>query len=104
MAKPTKIMVEGKDFFAWPYEKQTQIKHRVLSSYAKIWLSKLGQYKNTIFFDCHGGCGAYIYSNNTIGYGSSILVNKLAQSINKTRTTKTGFYYCETDKKLTKIF
>lgn len=97
MAKPKKYRIENKDYFAWEYEEQTKIKHKVISAYSKIWLSKVGFRKNTIFFDCHGGCGAYVEKNNVF-YGSTILVNKIAESLNAKRGSKTAFIYCEIDK------
>lgn len=104
MSKPKEIKIEGKTYFAWQHEEQTQIKHKVLESYAKIWISKLGYKQNTLFFDCHGGCGAYINENGNVSYGSSIIVKKIADEINKNRGTKTGIYYCEVIKKNYKNF
>lgn len=98
VSKPKRIPVPGKTFYAWPYEEQTQIKHKVLGAYAKIWVSKLGCKNNTLFFDCHGGCGAYVDHDGALSYGSSIIVKKFADEINKKRSTKTGVYYCEVDK------
>lgn len=49
MSKPKKFAIKDKDYFAWKYEEQTKIKHKVLGSYAKIWLSKLGLYKIHFF-------------------------------------------------------
>ena len=56
--KPSEVMISDKDYFAWSYEEQTQIKHRVIEAYAKVYMSKLGARSNTLFVDCHGGCGA----------------------------------------------
>ncbi len=98
MSKPKKIQIPGKNYFAWKYEEQTKVKHKVLGSYAKIWISKLGYKCNTLFFDCHGGCGAYIDEEASVSYGSSILVKQLADKISEKRSTKTGVYYCEKDK------
>ncbi len=95
MSKPEEIAITGKNYFAWPYEEQTQIKHKVLGSYAKIWIAKLGSRSNTLFFDCHGGCGAYITQDGCVHYGSSILVKSIADEVNKGRQFKTGVYYCE---------
>lgn len=98
MSKPKEIQIPGKNYYAWGYEEQTKVKHKVLGSYAKIWISKLGYKSNTIFFDCHGGCGAYIDDKSDISYGSSILVKQIADDLSKKRSTKTGVYYCEKDK------
>ena len=72
MSKPKEIQIPGKDYFAWQYEEQTKVKHRVLGSYVKIWLSNLGYKSNTIFFDCQGGCGANIDEPYEITLLSSI--------------------------------
>ena len=40
--KPQPIYLPNKNYFAWPYEEQTQIKHRVLEAYSKVYMSKLG--------------------------------------------------------------
>lgn len=97
--KPKEISVVGKDYFAWPYEEQTQIKHKVLKEYAYIWISKLGKYYDIIFFDCHGGCGAYIDAEGTVFYGSSFLIREKADEICTKfgRTKKVGIYVCEKD-------
>lgn len=96
MAKPKKIPIEGKDYFGWHYEPQTKIKHRVLGAYAKIWISKLGKYKDTMFFDCHAGCGAYIdKETGKITYGSSFLVENIAHLLNTKRGRKNFICSCE---------
>ncbi len=68
MSKPKSIFIPNKDYFAWEYEEQTRVKHRVLQTYGKIWISKLGAFYDTLFVDCHGGCGAYLdtKTNRTI--------------------------------------
>lgn len=99
MAKPKKIPIAGKDYFGWYYEEQTKIKHRVLGSYAKIWISKLGKYNDTMFFDCHAGCGAYIdQETSEVTYGSSFLVEEVAHDINSKRMSKHFICACETDR------
>ena len=98
MSKPKKIVIENKPYYGWQYEEQTKIKHQVLGAYSKVWISKLGYKTNTLFFDCHGGCGAYINSDGTVQFGSSVIVKNIANSIGQKRTTKTGVYYCEIEK------
>ena len=45
------------------------------TTYAKIWISKLGKYNETMFFDCHAGCGAYIdQETSEVTYGSSFFI------------------------------
>lgn len=97
MAKPAKIKLDGKSYYAWHYEEQTQIKHKVLGSYYRIFASKLGKDSNTLFFDCHGGCGAYIKDNCEVSYGSSILVSQVADSVFQTRKTNNYCIVCEND-------
>lgn len=99
LSKPKEINVAGKPYFAWPYEDQTQVKHNVLRAYSKIWIAKVGCLSNTLFFDCHGGCGAYIKEDGSVHFGSSIIVKTVGDEINKNRTYKTGVYYCEIDRK-----
>lgn len=99
MSKPKEIVVAGKSYFAWPYEEQTQVKHRVLGAYLKIWITKLGFRSHTLFCDCHGGCGAYVMEDGTVHYGSSILIKQIGDDVNKNRKYKTGVFYCETEKR-----
>ena len=99
MSKPKEVPINGKNYFAWPYEEQTKVKHDVLRAYSRIWISKLGYRSNTLFFDCHGGCGAYIDDNECVSFGSSLIVKEVGDGVNRTRKTKSGIYYCEIDKK-----
>ena len=99
MSKPKEISVNGKQYFAWPYEEQTQVKHKVLGAYSRIWIAKLGCRSNTLFFDCHGGCGAYIKDDGSIHYGSSIIVKMIGDEVNEKRTFKTGVINCEIEKR-----
>ncbi len=96
MAKPKNIQIDGKDYFGWYYEEQTKIKHRVLGAYSKIWISKLGKYNETMFFDCHAGCGVYIdQETNEITYGSSFLIEEIACELNSKRLSKNFICACE---------
>ncbi len=99
MSKPNEIPVAGKSYFAWEYEEQTKMKHKVLGAYSKIWISKLGCRSNTLFIDCHGGCGAYVKQDGSISYGSSLIVRQIADEVCKKRKYKTGIFYCEKEKK-----
>lgn len=36
MSKPEKLYIDGKDYFLWPYEEQTQMKHKVVTDYFKL--------------------------------------------------------------------
>jgi len=71
------IKVSGYDFFFWEYEEQTKMKHTVLNDYLGIWMQKLGSFNNVNYFDCHGGCGAYIDKQGVIYFGSPILASQL---------------------------
>ena len=98
MSKPKNIPIDGQDYFGWYYEEQTKIKHRVLGAYARIWLSKLGCYSDTMFFDCHAGCGAYIdKSTGEVSYGSSFIIENIADEINLKRSHKNYICTCEID-------
>lgn len=97
MSKPAQIPIEGKDYFAWKYEEQTQIKHKVLAYYWHIWVGKLGKSSDTLFMDCHGGCGAYINNDGIISYGSSIQADKVATEINQNRKHSNYICVCEKD-------
>ncbi|MDR3258868.1 MAG: three-Cys-motif partner protein TcmP [Fusobacteriaceae bacterium] len=97
MSKPKLIPVLGKNFSAWEYEEQTKIKHKVLLEYYKVYATKLGNNNNVLFFDCHGGCGAYLDKDN-LYYGSSIILSESAEQIFRDRKTTYGSYVCEKDK------
>ena len=93
MSEPIKINVPNKDYYAWNYEEQTQIKHKVFEAYWKIWVSKLGYYYNTMFMDCHGGCGAYVVDDN-VYYGSSIIADRVATQVNSKSNRQFKNYIC----------
>lgn len=93
MAEPIRIPVPNKDYYAWPYEGQTQIKHKVFGAYWRIWVAKLGRFNNTMFMDCHGGCGAYI-DGDKVYYGSSIIADAIATDVNSKSDRKYKNYIC----------
>jgi len=82
MAKPKKIIVDGYNFYFWPYEEQTRMKHKVLVEYFDIWATKLGKYHSISFFDCHGGCGAYWIDGSPF-WGSSLLIAEKGEILYK---------------------
>lgn len=98
MSKPKEISIQNKGYFAWPYEEQTQIKHKVLGLYYKIYASKLGVNSDILFVDCHGGCGAYINKDSLVSYGSSVIVNDVCTSVFLKRKTKSFIIICERDR------
>ena len=84
MSKPEKIYIDGYDFFMWPYEEQTKMKHKVIAEYFPIWATKLGKSRSVNFFDCHGGCGAYWdKQDQKVCWGSSILVAQEATELSE---------------------
>jgi len=99
MAKPQQHRFKGYDFFFWPYEEQTKMKHKVLAEYFKVWATKLGKYNTINFFDCHGGCGAYL-EGGAVSWGSSILVANEAQKLCESLSRNLGdisIYVAEND-------
>ena len=80
MAKPKKYYIDGKDYYFWKYEDQTKMKHAVVKDYFRVWATKLGQYQTVYYFDCFGGCGAYIDGDKPY-YGSPFLIAKVATDL-----------------------
>lgn len=97
--KPSEVIIPEKNYFAWPYEEQTRIKHKVIASYAKIYMSKLGKTSDTLFVDCHGGCGIYIDKQNIVSFGSSIRVSQESETVFAQRRTNNFIFICERDKR-----
>lgn len=97
MSKPKKYYIDGKGYFLWKYEEQTQMKHKVVTDYFKIWATKLGQYYTVYYFDCFGGCGAYL-ENEKIYYGSPFLAAEAATELKKSLGRKIEIYVIEPDK------
>lgn len=98
MTKPNNISIPNKEYYAWEYQEQTQIKHNVLKLYYVAYASKLGRTRNTLFFDCHGGCGVYVNGDGSLCYGSSILVHDAVQQLFANRSTKNHIIICEQEK------
>ena len=98
MAKPKKIYIDGYDFFMWPYEEQTKMKHKVVSDYFGVWATKLGVSRAVNFFDCHGGCGAYWdEESQSVCWGSSILVAQKASELSERLKREVNIYVSEKD-------
>lgn len=97
MAKPKKLYIDGKDYFLWKYEEQTQMKHKVVIGYFKLWATILGQYYTVYYFDCFGGCGAYL-NGDKIYYGSPFLAAEVATELKQTLNRKVEIYVTEADK------
>ena len=76
-------MMENKlPFKTWKYGEQTKMKHLVFADYFDKWIKILGKFHKLNYFDCFGGCGAYIDDKGKEHYGSPILG---AQAIQKNR-------------------
>ena len=84
MAKPKKIIVPGIEYFYWKYEMQTKMKHQVLAEYFKNWALILGAYSKVYYFDCFGGCGAYLDEYGVECLGSPFLIEDIAIELKKT--------------------
>lgn len=97
MSKPEKLYVEGKDYFLWPYEAQTQMKHKVVTDYFKLWAMILGKYYTVSYFDCFGGCGAYL-DKDTVYYGSPFLAAEAASEVKEKHGRDIEIYVSEPDK------
>src|SRR3989339_741093 len=67
-------------FITWKYEPQTKMKHLVFEDYFDKWVKILGKYHSLNYFDCFGGCGAYEDKDETIKYGSPIIVAQIAKN------------------------
>ena len=98
MSKPEKLWVDGKDFFHWKYEQQTEMKHKVVAEYFRVWATMLGQYNKAMFFDCFGGCGAYLDSNGDTRYGSPFIMAIEAQELKNNLGRNIEIYATEPDK------
>ena len=96
MSKPKKYYIEGKDFFLWKYEEQTQMKHKVVTEYFKLWAKILGKYYKVYYFDCFGGCGAYLDSEK-VYYGSPFLAAEVASELKGSLDRKIEIYVTEPD-------
>ncbi len=77
---PKKKTIEGLPFYCWEYQGQTIIKHKVFVDYFDRWVKILGKYNKLNYFDCYGGCGAYIDSDNNIFYGSPVTAAKIIKN------------------------
>ena len=76
--KIKRILYQDLDFFLWPYEEQTKIKHFVFKEYFNVWVKKLGKFHNLNYIDGFGGCGAYCdLTSNEIYFGSPILADEV---------------------------
>lgn len=77
-----KIFYQDFDFFSWPYEEQTKIKHFVFEEYFKAWTTILGAFKGKInYFDGFGGCGSYIeLEKNNHYFGSPVLAANIVKN------------------------
>lgn len=96
---PEKLYVEGIDYYFWRYELQTQAKHKVLKEYFPSWAKILGAYNSKVcFFDCFGGCGAYIEADGSQHMGSPFIVAEEATKLKKSLNRDVRIFVIEPDK------
>jgi three-Cys-motif partner protein len=77
--------MEQLPFNTWPYEEQTELKHKVFSDYFDKWVKILGSHYKLNYMDCFAGCGAY-HKKDTIFYGSPVLAAEVIKKNSKTAT------------------
>jgi three-Cys-motif partner protein len=92
-----KIYKDGYDFFFWPYEPQTKIKHVVFKEYFDQWIKIVGKWNDLNYFDCFAGSGVYIEKEN-IYYGSPILAADVIEKNKESLGRKVSIVLIEQDK------
>ena len=105
--KIEKYTYDDFDFYMWPYEAQTKVKHKVLQEYLYVWAIKLGAANDIIYYDGFSGCGAYYnVEERDLCVGSPIIAKQ--QFIRARRGNKSSFYfndkYEENIENLKKVF
>lgn len=105
--KVEKYIYNDFNFYMWPYETQTKVKHKVLEEYLYVWATKLGSANDIIYYDGFSGCGAYYDSKEKeLNYGSPIIAKQ--QFLKAKRTNRSFFYfndkYEENIENLKKVF
>ncbi|MCI0469988.1 MAG: three-Cys-motif partner protein TcmP, partial [Nitrospirae bacterium] len=92
-----RICKNGYNFFFWPYEPQTKIKHFVFKEYFDKWISIVGKWNDLNYFDCFAGSGAYV-ENENIYYGSPILAAEVIEKNKESLDRKVTIVFIEQDK------
>lgn len=105
--KIEKYIYDDFDFYMWPYEEQTKVKHKVLQEYLYVWAIKLGSSNDIIYYDGFSGCGAYYNSEeHGLNVGSPIIAKQ--QFLRAKRGSRSSFYfndkYEENIENLKKVF
>ena len=105
--KIEKYIYDDFDFYMWPYEEQTKVKHKVLQEYLYVWAVKLGSSNDIIYYDGFSGCGAYYNSEeHDLNVGSPIIAKQ--QFLRAKRGSRSSFYfndkYEENIENLKKVF
>lgn len=105
--KIEKYTYDDFDFYMWPYEAQTMVKHKVLEEYLRVWAIKLGSANDINYYDGFSGCGAYYDSNEKeLCFGSPIIAKQ--QFLNAKQASRSSFYfndkYKENIENLKKVF
>ena len=98
MSKPTKRTFPDKEYFLWDYEMQTKVKHRVLVEYMKSWAKILSANSSVFYFDCFGGCGAYLDEDGTEKFGSPFLITDIADKLKEQKGKSMYVLVSEPDK------
>lgn len=98
MSKPTKRTLPGKEYFLWDYELQTKMKHQVLVEYMKNWSKILSANNSVYYYDCFGGCGAYLDEDGTEKFGSPFLITDIADELTEKYGKKMYVLVSEPDK------
>lgn len=92
--KIEKYTYDDFDFYMWPYEEQTKVKHKVLQEYLYVWATKLGSVNDIIYYDGFSGCGAYYNAEKQeLNLGSPIIAKQ--QFLKAKRDNKSKFYFNE---------
>ena len=98
MSKPTKRTLPGKEYFLWDYEMQTKMKHQVLVEYMRRWSEILSANSSVFYFDCFGGCGAYLDEDGTERFGSPFLITDIADELKEKKGKTMHVLVSEPDK------
>jgi three-Cys-motif partner protein len=69
-------------FKTWPYEEQTEMKHKVFGDYFDKWAQILGKNHPLNYIDGFGGWGAYHTEKGEIYYGSPVIAAEIIDKFN----------------------
>ena len=89
----------NKTYYAWEYEEQTKMKHKVLIGYLDKYFSILGKNNKLNYIDGFCGAGLYIDQSKQIHPGSPILAILDYEQIHKPKGTNIKFLFIDTNEK-----